>query len=222
MRRLQNKLTYANVVATLALIIAIGGASAFAASQLGKNSVGAKQLKPNAVTTAKIKNEAVVGVKVKKGTLTGTQVNASTLGTVPNATHAATSDSASVAKVASSLPSPELWHSVGATGEPAFQHSCNDAGLPDSPNVRFYKDQLEIVHLEGAYNSCAAVGAIAFQLPAGFRPRPTLNFPLPLFGEQGVIAVHGGAPIIPATEAGGVDCPVLLCVLDGISFRAES
>ena len=79
------KLTYANVVATLALFIAIGGASAFAASQLGKNSVGSKQLKKNAVTTAKIKNQAITAAKVKNSTLTGAQINASTLGTVPNA-----------------------------------------------------------------------------------------------------------------------------------------
>lgn len=38
------KLTYANVIATLALFIALGG-GAIAASQLGKNSVGSKQLK---------------------------------------------------------------------------------------------------------------------------------------------------------------------------------
>jgi hypothetical protein len=38
------------VTATFALIIAVGGASAFAATQLAKNSVGTKQLKNNAVT----------------------------------------------------------------------------------------------------------------------------------------------------------------------------
>jgi hypothetical protein len=58
------KLTYANVVATLALFIAIGGASAFAASQLGKNTVGTKQLKNNAVSAAKIKNGAVTQAKI--------------------------------------------------------------------------------------------------------------------------------------------------------------
>ena len=77
--------TYANVVATLALFIALGG-SAIAASTLGKNSVGPKQLKKNAVTTPKVKNKAITGAKIKPGTITGTQVNASTLGTVPVAT----------------------------------------------------------------------------------------------------------------------------------------
>src|SRR4051794_2149958 len=46
-------LTYANVVASLALFLALGGA-AFAATQLPRNSVGTGQLKPEAVTAGKI------------------------------------------------------------------------------------------------------------------------------------------------------------------------
>lgn len=59
------KLSYANVVATLALFVALGGAS-YAAFKLPKNSVGTKQLRKNAVTTAKIKKEAVTAARVKK------------------------------------------------------------------------------------------------------------------------------------------------------------
>jgi hypothetical protein len=55
------RLTYANVVATLALFIAIGGTSAFAATQLAKNSVGTKQLKNGAVTRAKLAESAQGG-----------------------------------------------------------------------------------------------------------------------------------------------------------------
>jgi hypothetical protein len=205
-------------MATIAVFIALGGAS-YAALKLPKNSVGSKQLKKNAVTTAKLKNESVAAAKVKKGTLTGTQINASTLGTVPNATHAGSADTANVAN---SLPPVERWHAVGAPGEPAFLNGCHNAGLPDAPTARFYKDQVEVVHLEGIYNGCAPEGSIAFQLPPGYRPRPNLSFSLPLFGEEGVVEVHGGAPAIPASETGGVECPVALCVLDGITFRAES
>jgi hypothetical protein len=50
---LRRHLTYANVAATLALFLALGGA-AYAATQLPKNSVGTKQLKSGAVTAAKI------------------------------------------------------------------------------------------------------------------------------------------------------------------------
>lgn len=64
MKRLRTNLTYANVVATLALFLVIAGGSAFAASQLAKNSVGSKQIKKNAVTAAKIKNGAITPAKL--------------------------------------------------------------------------------------------------------------------------------------------------------------
>lgn len=50
---LRRHLTYANVVASLALFLALGGA-AFAATQLPRNSVGTGQLKAEAVTAGKI------------------------------------------------------------------------------------------------------------------------------------------------------------------------
>jgi len=57
------RLTYANVMSTLAVFLVLGGATAFAAG-LGKNSVGPKQLKRNAVTSSKIKNGAVTEGKI--------------------------------------------------------------------------------------------------------------------------------------------------------------
>jgi hypothetical protein len=39
-KRIREQLTYANVIATLALFVAGGRASAFAAAQLANNSVG--------------------------------------------------------------------------------------------------------------------------------------------------------------------------------------
>jgi hypothetical protein len=89
LKRLVSRLTYANVVASLALFLVVAGGSAFAASHLGKNSVGSKQLKKNAVTAAKIKNGAVTGAKIKLGSL----------GTVP---HAASADQATKADTAAS------------------------------------------------------------------------------------------------------------------------
>ncbi|HEY7256151.1 MAG TPA: hypothetical protein VH476_05655 [Solirubrobacterales bacterium] len=208
------RLTYANVMATVAVFIALGG-SAYA-FHLGKNSVGSKQLKKNAVVTAKVKNEAITAAKVKRGALTGTQINAATLGTVPDAAHAGSAD------VATSLPPAERWHAVGGPGEPQFQNGCHNSGLPDAATVRFYKDQIGIVHLEGIYNGCSTENVTAFQLPAGFRPRPNLNFSLPLFGEEGVVVVYGSAPNLPPGDVGAVQCPVALCILDGITYPAET
>lgn len=50
---LRRHLSYANVVASLALFLALGGA-AYAATQLPRNSVGTRQLKAEAVTAGKI------------------------------------------------------------------------------------------------------------------------------------------------------------------------
>jgi hypothetical protein len=55
MDRVRNRLSYANVMATVAVFVALGGVS-YAATQLPKNSVGAKQLRKNAVTGAKVKD----------------------------------------------------------------------------------------------------------------------------------------------------------------------
>ena len=63
MHRIRGKLTYANVMATIAVFIALGGAS-YAAIKLPKNSVGTKQLKNGAVTPAKLSGAA-------KQTMTG-------------------------------------------------------------------------------------------------------------------------------------------------------
>ena len=77
---MRTRITYANVMTTLALVLAVGGASAFAAGQLAKNSVGKKQLKANAVTTAKIKKAAVTRAKIRNGAIDTTKVADGSLG----------------------------------------------------------------------------------------------------------------------------------------------
>ncbi len=57
MSAIRKRLTYANVIATAALFLALGGA-AVAATQLPRNSVGTGQLKPEAVTAGKIARKA--------------------------------------------------------------------------------------------------------------------------------------------------------------------
>jgi hypothetical protein len=54
MKHLSGKLTYANVISTLCLLLLLGGGTAYAASQPGKESVGARQLKKEAVTPSKL------------------------------------------------------------------------------------------------------------------------------------------------------------------------
>lgn len=66
---MKRRTTYANVVSTAALVIALGGGGAAVAGNLGKNTVGSKQLKAAAVGTIDIKDDAVTGAKVAEGTL---------------------------------------------------------------------------------------------------------------------------------------------------------
>jgi len=56
MRKLRSRLTYANVVSTLALFLALSGSAVLAAEKLGKNVVGPRQIKKNAVRTSEVKN----------------------------------------------------------------------------------------------------------------------------------------------------------------------
>ena len=65
MTKLPKHLSYANLTATLALVVAMGTGGAYAASQLAPKSVGATQLRPGAVTADKIRKHAVIAPKIK-------------------------------------------------------------------------------------------------------------------------------------------------------------
>jgi hypothetical protein len=73
-KQIRKRLTYANVMSSIAVFLILGGATAIAASHLGKNSVGKKQLKNNAVTTAKIKKNAVSTPKIKANAVTTAKI----------------------------------------------------------------------------------------------------------------------------------------------------
>jgi hypothetical protein len=93
--RLRPRLTYANVTATLALFVALGG-GAYAATALPAYSVGSKQLKRNAVVTSKIKNNSISGAKLLDNSLAGADINESTLAKVPSAAVADTATRAAL------------------------------------------------------------------------------------------------------------------------------
>jgi hypothetical protein len=73
-KQIRKRLTFANVMSSLAVFLVLGGATAFAASKIGTS-----QLKANAVTSGKIKKNAVTGAKVKDGSLTAKDLKASVL-----------------------------------------------------------------------------------------------------------------------------------------------
>jgi hypothetical protein len=139
-KQIRKRLTYANVMSTIAVFLVIGGASALAASQLGKNSVGSKQLKKNAVTSAKIKNNAVTTAKIKNGAVSGSKINLGSLGTVPSATNATNATNAgnagtvggqSVTKLYKTLTEGQVEVPVATVAGFVITASCgtNDASV---------------------------------------------------------------------------------------------
>ncbi len=68
MRRIFGRGRYANVTATMALIVALSGTS-YAAIKLPANSVGSKQIKKSAVANSDLRSNAVTSGKVKNGSL---------------------------------------------------------------------------------------------------------------------------------------------------------
>jgi hypothetical protein len=72
MSRLRPRITYANVVATLALFVALSTGGAYAADRLD-----GRDLRTGSVTGAKIKNRSLTRSDIKNGTLSSRQLSAS-------------------------------------------------------------------------------------------------------------------------------------------------
>jgi len=78
--RIRRALSFENVLVTVIAFMVLTGGAAYAANQLGKNSVGTKQLKKNSVTAKKIKKNAVTTAKIKKNAVTGAKVKDGSIG----------------------------------------------------------------------------------------------------------------------------------------------
>jgi hypothetical protein len=87
--KLRDKLTYANVMASVAVFIALSG-SAYAALKIPRNSIGTRQLQAKSVTNGKLADGSVTGGKIAESTITGSNIDLPALGVVPQAAHATT------------------------------------------------------------------------------------------------------------------------------------
>jgi hypothetical protein len=186
------------VVATIAVVVALGG-TGYAAFNLPKNSVGTKQLKNGAVTSKKIANGAVTGAKVNLGSL----------GTVPNAAHAAAADNASQL---GGQPASAYARSTPLT--PTAATLLNGWTIADSTTPGYAKDQFGIVHLFGHVGHTPASQATVFTLPPGFRPAQYVDAPA---------AVEGGVAVLTIESNGDVHlliAPHTFIDLEGVTFLA--
>jgi hypothetical protein len=114
--RIRSRLTFANLIASLALFIALGG-GAYAAVSVPKNSVGTEQIQREAVRTGKIGNEAVTGEKIA----------VDTLGTVPTANSAQTAKQAGRAGFATAAKEAEHADQATRSATSASAESAEQA-----------------------------------------------------------------------------------------------
>ncbi len=127
-------LSYANVVATLALLLVVGGGTAYAATHLPKNSVGTQQIKKEAVTPAKLS-------KAAKAALTGTQGPMGDTGTAgsqgPNGDTGATGPEGPQGETGQAGPK-------GDTGAIGPQGSKGETGSPGIVNIEEVTKEFDI------------------------------------------------------------------------------
>jgi hypothetical protein len=70
-KQIRQRLTYANVMSSIAVFFILGGATAFAATKIGAN-----EIKANSIKTGKIVKEAVTEGKLKSGAVTTNKLGA--------------------------------------------------------------------------------------------------------------------------------------------------
>ena len=172
------RITYANVMATIAVFFAFRGAS-YAAFKLPKNSVGTKQ----------IKNNAVNGSKVANGSLVEQDFAADQLPQGPQGLPGPKGDPGT--KGDTGLQGPggsEAWHEIGPATSKCFESKSNGNFCDlnavgtcmwsnyggGSSTAPYYRDPTGVVHLKGLVKLAAGCSDPAssreiFYLPVGYR-----------------------------------------------------
>jgi hypothetical protein len=128
LHRLRTRLTYANVMSTLAVFIALGGSSYAAFT----------------INGATIKNRSITGKKLRHNTLTGAQIKESRLGRVPRAKAADTLGGVTAADLKIKCP-PDTFPTAGVCIERNHRLAapygsavltCMAVGTPAGPGRR--------------------------------------------------------------------------------------
>jgi hypothetical protein len=118
LKQIRKRLTYANVMSSLAVFLILGGATAFAAIK----KVGANEIKANSIKTGKIVKEAVTAGKLKNGAVTESKIADGAVTTNKIANDAVTGDKvkeSSLGQVPSALNADRLGGLVAS----GYQHT---------------------------------------------------------------------------------------------------
>jgi hypothetical protein len=156
----RRRLSYANVMSTIAVFLVVAGGSAFAAS-LAANSVNSKTVKDNSLKSLDLKdNKAVSTDDVIDASLTGADVDESTLAQVPDAAKLQGRGAASF--LSSNVYKAESAVAAGTSlgdGTQVISQACNpgDVLLSGGPaNINATTTLLESFPSPGGTNSWTA------------------------------------------------------------------
>ncbi len=124
------QLSYANVTATLALVVALSGTS-YAAVNLPRNSVGTPQLQAEAVTMGKLKDSAVTSTKVKDGSVAPTDLDEDVLALAAEGPASPTFLTGAIRDLPSIQAGGTLWERAAVSGVTPF-NDRNSSGTVSS------------------------------------------------------------------------------------------
>ena len=116
------------VVASISLLVALGGTSVAAVNQLAANSVGTSQLKNNAVTAPKIASNAVVAAKIASNAVVAAKIASNAVVTAKLAGNAVTN-----AKIANGTIQPADLSAAAKTSGPTGASGASGASGPTGP-----------------------------------------------------------------------------------------
>jgi hypothetical protein len=207
---MKRQLSYANVISTLALILALGTGGAYAANQLAPKSVGAKQLRPGAVTPDKIRKNAVTAPKiaalaVKEGKLAGDAVSATKLADAAVTSSKLANGSVLTEKIAPEAVTGEKVNE-GTLGQVPSANAANSASFAESANPAAFAKVDKAGNLDSSNSKNIAAtseleAGVYCVTVSGFSPRgaqvtPVFNG----IGSSDAFARIGGAASCPSPQ----------------------
>jgi hypothetical protein len=154
-RNFRSRLSYANVVATLALVVAVGGGTAWAAGKIrtrniGYHAVTASKINYNAITAAKVKNNSLGSKELRDGSILTNDVRNGSLraedfaaGQLPKGDKGDKGD-----------PGASIFGTVSATGVPGNNRGMT--GVTGNSAVGLYT-----VSFAQDVSKCAVVATVA-------------------------------------------------------------
>jgi hypothetical protein len=166
------------VVACLALLVALGGTSIAAVTQVAKNSVGANQLKSNAVTNPKMANNAVKAPELASNAVVAAKIASNAVGSAKIASNAVTgpkiaANAVTGEKIADgSVAAADLASGVLPTPSAAFARFVNGpVPVPDAvseiANLSVTAPGNYVISSKVVLSSSATGGTVTCRLEAG-------------------------------------------------------